>query len=333
MPSENPVAELLGAEIRRSGPISFHRFMEQALYHPAHGYYTRAHDPFGRHGDYYTAEQLQPVFGILIARRIRELIAELGREEDVVVVELGAGRGEMMEAFGEFRYLPVDVGRNSLPERMCGVVFSNEFFDALPVECGVWRAGELRELRVGRNNDRFVWVEGGRARDEVADYVRRYFPPLEEGAAVEMNLEALDWIRRIANSLEAGFHLAIDYGYTRREFARFPAGTLMSYRSHTALEDVLAAPGEQDITAHVNFTALSEWGADNGLRTASLEPLAQTLLAAGKHDEFAELLAAADPKEEARRRQQLKSLLFGMGETFRTLVQRKAEDWGARSEK
>jgi SAM-dependent MidA family methyltransferase len=108
------------------------------------------------------------------------------------------------------------------------------------------------------------------------------------------------------------------------EHIRFPQGTLMSYRRHQASEDVLADPGERDITSHVPFSALEEHGAACGLKKFLRETLAQTLLHAGEPDQFAEALAAATPQEERARRLQLKSLLFGMGETFRTLLQKKA---------
>src|ERR1700755_1284360 len=104
-----PAGELLAAEILHRGPIPFHRFMEAALYHPEHGYYRRARDPFGKHGDFFTAEQLQPVFGILIAQRIRQLARAMGDPPDFAVVEPGAGRGEMAEAFRDWRYIPIDL--------------------------------------------------------------------------------------------------------------------------------------------------------------------------------------------------------------------------------
>jgi SAM-dependent MidA family methyltransferase len=319
---------MLRDEIRRAGPISFRRFMEAALYDPSHGYYRRAHDPFGKHGDFYTAEQIQPVFGILMAARIRSLWHAMGAPPDFTVVELGAGRGEMAAAFSEWRYVPVDLAHHgamptmpTLPERFRGVVFANEFFDALPVEEVTFHDGGFRELRVAWD-ERFVWAAGPPVREEVADYLRRYFPPPTEGALFEANLDALAWLERIARALEAGFVLTIDYGYTRAESVRFPRGALMSYRRHHADEDVLDDPGAKDITAHVSFTALQEHGARLGWETVRFETLAQTLLAAGEPDRFAAALAASTREEELRRRLQLKSLLFGMGETFRTLLQR-----------
>jgi SAM-dependent MidA family methyltransferase len=320
-PPLTPLAALLRDEIARNGPLPFHRFMELALYHPEHGYYRRARDPFGKAGDFYTTAQLQPVFGILIAARVRALWERLGRPPDFTVVDLGAGRGEMREAFSEWRYVPVDVDRGALPARFTGVVFANEFFDALPVDAAVCRPGGVRQMLAGWDGDRFAWVEGGPVSPEAAGYIERYLAPCEEGDLVEINFEALAWIERIARALDRGFLFTIDYGYTRRERARFPQGTLMSYRRHTAIEDVLADPGERDITAHVSFTALEEHGRRCGLDPAGSATLAQALLDAGAPDEFAAALAADTPAARSERRLQLKGLLFGMGETFRTLLQ------------
>lgn len=319
-----PLAEILRDEICREGSIPFHQFMEAALYHPEFGYYRKPGDPFGAHGDFYTAEQLQPVFGILIANRIRRLQKRMGAPPDFTVVELGAGRREMAEAFHEFRYVPVDVNHNGLPDCFRGVVFSNEFFDALPVHVAVVRADGAREMRVGFERERFRWVESGPAPEEVACYLKRYFGRCPNGQILEVNLDALGWLERIARTIESGFIFTIDYGYLSTELARFPQGTLMSYRRHQALDDVLQDPGEQDITAHVCFTALQEHGERLGFETESFEPLARTLLAAGEADQFARALGADDPAVAARRRLQLKQLLVGMGETFRTLVARKA---------
>jgi len=317
------LAELVRDEIARDGPLLFRRYMELALYHPGLGYYRRDCDPFGKSGDFYTAEQLQPVFGTLIAARMRALLTKMGEEQNPTVVEVGAGRGEMAEAFAEFRYVPVDGGRGELPARFRGGVFANEFFDALPVEVAVRRGSEFRAMRVGWNGTRFAWVEAERADAEAEEYIEQYLGAREEGEIVEVNREALRWMERLARSLERGVAIIIDYGYTKRESARFPQGTLMSYRKHQALEDVLIEPGERDITAHVCFTALEQHGKRCGLETVRLETLARTLLDAGEPDQFAAALGAGDEAEQTRRRLQLKTLLFGMGESFRTLIQRK----------
>ena len=294
--------------------------METALYHPGHGYYSRARDPFGKDGDFFTAEQLQPVFGRLIAELAGSLRDRMGRAQEFSVVELGAGRMEMAPAFAAFNYVPVETRRGDIPERFTGMVFANEFFDALPVDLLVARGGTWREMLVGWGEDRFLWVEGDEAGRRQLEYARRYLSAAEEGTLLEVNLDALDWLERVASRLERGWVIAIDYGYTARELIRFPQGTLMSYRRHTALEDVLSEPGGRDITAHVNFTALMDRAAELGFVHTRLERLAQTLLAAGEKDQFASALAAASDAERTRLTLQLKTLLFGMGESFRTLL-------------
>jgi SAM-dependent MidA family methyltransferase len=312
-----PLTAILRDEIARSGPISFHRFMDAALYDPIHGYYRQPRDPIGKEGDFFTAEQLQPVFGVLIAARIQMLYREMGEPSDFTVVELGPGRGEMVEhalaCSKKVKLVPLDA---DLPDRFEGVVFSNEFFDALPVHRVVWIANEPRESLVAWQDDRFVWVDGPPVTPEIREYLDRYLPDAPNRSSAEVNLDALRWMERISQRLESGYVFTIDYGYTSAESQRFPAGTLMSYRRHLALEDVLTDPGSRDITAHVCFTALE----GHGLQTARFETLARTLLDAGEADQFAAALTGPD---EVRRRLQLKTLLFGMGETFRTLLQKK----------
>jgi SAM-dependent MidA family methyltransferase len=318
--------ELLASEIGRDGPITFRRFMEVALYDPEHGYYRRARDPFGKAGDFFTAEQIQPVFGILMAAQVRHLFRQMGEPREFTVVELGAGRREMAEAFAEWNYVPVDIDCGAMPENFVGVVFSNEFFDALPVEVAVYRDGAFREQRVALQDGVFQWHTGEVVGEAAENYLRRYYLPPQEGWWYEVNLDALAWLNRMAETLTKGYVLSVDYGYTRAESVRFPAGTLMGYRRHTAREDVLTEAGLRDITAHVNFTALQERGAACGLATVRFETLAQSLLAAGEADQFAAALGAGGAADELRRRMQLKTLLFGMGETFRVLLQRKTED-------
>jgi SAM-dependent MidA family methyltransferase len=310
----NELERQIREEIAARGPMPFARFMELALYDPAHGYYSRARDPFGVAGDYYTSSQLQPVFGRLIAQKIAERHRALGAPADFTVVELGAGRGEtareVRACLPQVRYVEIDRNRGDLPQRFTGVVFSNEFFDALPVR--VVRGS--RERFVGIEQGKLAWIEGEPS------------SPLPSGnGLIEINLAALEWLERIARSLERGFVLTIDYGSTAEELAggRFPEGSLMSYSRHVAHEDVLADPGERDITAHVNFTALAEHGRSIGLRPHPLQTQAQFLLAIGEADEFQTALAAANEQEAQRHRLLLKTLLFGMGETFRVLVQEK----------
>ena len=302
-----PIGEILAREIVAGGPITFHRFMSAALYHPVHGYYRKPRHPFGREGDFFTAEQVQPVFGILIAQCIRELCDELAAMKNFTVVELGAGRGEMAAGLREFDYIGVDVDRGAMPESFSGVVFANEFFDALPVHVVKRTDGGFVERRVDFADGKFHWIDGPAVNGAGAESVERFAP---EAEIFEVNLDALEWMKRIARGLQRGFVLAIDYGYTQREALRFPQGTLMSYRRHTAVDDVLAEPGERDITAHAAFTPLMNCG----LEVVRFETMAQMLLRTGEKDQFAAAMAA-NPR-------QLKTLLFGMGETFRALLLR-----------
>jgi len=319
---------LLRAEIAEQGPISFRRFMEQALYHPELGYYRRGRDPFGVSGDFYTSSQLQPVFGRLIARWIGGVREAMGNPGDFRVVELGAGRGEtariVAAALPGVQVSAIDLGSPWPEEEIRGVVFSNELFDALPVHAVERRAGELLERLVGFERDRFDWTGARPCSAEIARYVERYAPGLAEGSSIEVNLAALKKLEMISATLVEGRVLTIDYGYTAREIecGRFGDGSLMSYRRHQADPDVLAEPGGRDITAHVNFTALIERGRELGLESDGLESQALFLSKIGEADEFASALASDEESEAFKLRMQLKTLLFGMGETFRVLVQR-----------
>jgi len=316
----NPLEEILREQIRRDGPIPFRRFMELALYHPEHGYYRCGRDPFGREGDFFTAEQLQPVYGILMAAAMRQWFRELGEPADFCVVELGAGRGEMAEAFSGWRYVPVEFGAGSLPESFTGVAFANEFFDALPVDLAVRRSNRWRMLRVGWSGARFCWVEGEAVDDATQEGLEQSVGATEEGVVAEVHLEALAWLRRIAGSLRRGFLVVVDYGYTREESVLFPRGTLMSYRRHRASEDVLSEPGRRDITAQVPFSALQHYGARYGLQAVRFQRLGPFLLEVGEAGGLESVLSAESEAERVRRRLQLKTLLLLFGERFRILV-------------
>ncbi len=311
---------LIAEEIERQGPMPFDRFMELALYAPGLGYYVRGDDPFGAHGDFYTAEQLQPVFGILIGQFAETVRRSLGQPPGFRVVELGAGRGEMAEAFAGLSYSPLEAGRGGWPEDpFHGLVFANEFFDALPVRVAVRRKGQFHDLLVGWSEGRFSFVDGPPCYGTALEYLDRFYDDAEDDSIIEVHLRALEWLDRIVQSLD-GCLLIIDYGYTAREFVRFTSGTLMSYRRHTASADVLTTPGQRDITAHLPFTVFEAHLRERGVAVERLVTLASFLLKVGEADQFAAALTGADEKQSLARRMQLKTLLYGMGETFRVLV-------------
>ncbi|MEJ5367986.1 MAG: SAM-dependent methyltransferase [Bryobacteraceae bacterium] len=324
MSGEAPLTEILAARIRRAGPILFSEFMEAALYHPDHGYYSAARravaEPTGAAGDYFTATQLQPVFGRLACAALSRLRAELGLPEGCTVADWGAGRALMREFFHGFRYVAVEVSQPA-PSPFEGIVFANELFDALPADAVRCRRGAARLLRVDFRDGAFRWIEAEPPQDPWLAYVERLEPLFRETGdfQIELPVRMEQELRRIGASLRRGSMLVIDYGYTEREAVRFPRGTLMSYRRHTASEDVLRDPGMQDITAHVPFTFLGELAAASGWTPHPLENFSSWLLRAGEADHFAAALAAESEEEAARLRLQLKTLLFGMGEAFRCL--------------
>jgi len=306
----------------REGPLPFHRFMELALYHPQHGYYTCSRDPFGKDGDFFTAEQLQPVFGRLIAQYLEALRGEMANAGDFTVVELGAGRGEMEPYLRHLHYRAVDLRSSEWPHNVRGVFFANEFFDALTVDVAKRSGAGFHEMRVAWIGNRFEWTQGSEVTGAALAYAEANACD-EEDAWVEIPREAFTYVDRIAEALSDGYLLVIDYGYRRRERIRFPRGTLMSYRKHQALDDVLAEPGRRDITAHVPFDPLIEHAVARGLELQQMESMTSFLLRAGEPDQFQRALESTSERESMRLRLQLKTLLAGMGETFRVAQWRK----------
>lgn len=352
--------ERIANEIRRRGPIPFSRYMERCLYEPELGYYSRAREKFGKAGDFYTSSDVHAVFGRLLARQFEEMWRVLASPARIAVIELGPGRGLFardvldwsVRRFPDFaaalRYLLVEQSadlRAKLHERLtehvtngkCAiydslehaasaatdsvVVFGNEFFDALPVEI----IDDRGTVRVAVEGDRFVehFVASSPAEDEFLD---RYGIHPEPGERVEAPLLSLDWMDRIAAVFEKrrGFAVLIDYGYTReQQLAGRHRDTLMTYRRHVATPSPYEAPGEQDITAHVNFTALRARGAERGLDALALLTQSQFLIGIGEETQFADAFQDCRlPQERAKVALQLKRLISpeAMGETFQVLL-------------
>jgi len=202
------------------------------------------------------------------------------------------------------------------------IVFANEFFDALPVEV----LSNHGAMRVGWEAGRFVESFATASAAEM-EYLDRYSIHPEEGERVEAGLEAQRWMMTIAQSVRRGFVIVIDYGYVREELlAGRHRGTVMCYRQHSASDNPYEAPGEQDITAHVNFTALRAAGEQAGLECLGLLTQAQFLMGIGEETQFSDAFEDAHlPQERAKRALQLKHLVTpaGMGETFSVLVMAK----------
>ena len=361
-----PLADLLVERIRVHGPIPFSEYMRECLYHPEYGYYSRPEAR--RFADYYTSPDVHPVFGRLVARQLAEMWERLGRPAEFVAAEAGAGTGrlaahildfaerELPDFFAVLHYAAVEasaarramqpraIGRHlesgraesraDLPDRIAaGCVLSNELFDALPVERVVREGAALREVRVGERDGWLREEFAAECSPRVAEYFARQGVRLAEEQQAEAGLEACDWIREAGRRLERGFVLTIDYGHEAPELfnARHMRGTLLAYREHRATEDYYAAPGLQDLTAHVNFTALDLWGRDAGLERTGLASQTRFLLSLGRGNEFADIYDEGQTEtERLRSRLQWKTLIYpeGMGETFQVFIQHKGVEPG-----
>ena len=329
----NPaLVDYLEGLIQELGRLRFDVYMSEVLYHPEHGYYSTDADRIGARGDFYTAAYLDPAMGQLLAGLFDHMAAEVDR---FTLVEIGAGQGLLARHILEHRHFPYVIverstamkarqqealkgygveWRDRLPDGVHGCIFSNEFFDALPVRRFVRRGGKLREVFVGEG---FSEIEGD-------PEVPLDLPLSEEGQAGEVSLEAREWIRRIAGALDRGYHLVVDYGDLRRELFARQKGTLMCYRAHQTNEDPYSWIGEQDITAHVNFSDLIDEGAAHGLQLSGYSTQREFLVDLGLL-ELMEPLAMRQDASSIRRLQALKNLLLPpmMGERFKVLLQRK----------
>ncbi|HVL88235.1 MAG TPA: SAM-dependent methyltransferase [Candidatus Thermoplasmatota archaeon] len=328
-----PAEEAIRAEIERAGGrIPFSRFMELCLYHPAHGYYVRR----GPGRDFYTAPQATPVFGELLCRQLAEMWQRLGSPSRFDVVDVGAGKGELLDAiYEEARrtpgfseaFCPVAVephGKLSrgktleqIPkESLTGCVLSNELFDAQPVH-------RLRAVR-GAWREVHVIVRDGKLRSVLGDLTpeaRAYLAWMgiepADGLQLEVAPGAPALLRRVAALLSRGYVLTIDYGATTPELLE-RGSTLRCFFAHRPGDDPLAEPGEQDLTADVDFASLEKAGEEEGLVNLGLVSQGRFLLALGGAER---VVASADAGTQLA----LKNLLHpaGMGERFRVLVQAK----------
>ncbi len=356
---------IIAREINERGPIPFSRYMELCLYHPELGYYSRPAEQFGKAGDFYTSSDVHAVFGRLLARQLEEMWRLFGSPAGIEILELGPGRGlfardvltwsekkfsaffhalhysleerssglqaRLKETLGSF----VQTGKASVAgelvptnERVAEaplVIFANEFFDALPVEV----VSKQGSLRISVQDERFIetWVPPS---TEELEFLDRYSVHPEPGERIEVPLLAQRYMSRLTASVGSGIMVAIDYGYTRQEqLAGRHRGTLMAYRQHSASPNPYEAPGEQDLTAHVNFTALAAAAEENGMRAQPLLTQSQFLMGIGEENQFADAFEDCRlPQERAKVALQLKHLVTpaGLGETFHVLVASKGLD-------
>ena len=311
-----PLTPLLSSRIQKSGPLPFDRFMGEALYHPTSGFYASGKTRTGKEGDFLTPVSPGPVLGQLLARQADELHHALGRPPCLNLIEQGADAGwlardllgavqqnhpklnqavrlhliephpklaetqrKTLAAFaGSY---PIQWHRSlqefSDPSIPC-LFYSSELVDSFPIRIFSCRSGTWKEKVVGWKDSRFVWQE--QATDPATQTtISQLSPPAVEGFTFEIRPGVAPWIRTLAAKISQGLILTLDYGFIVEELFS-PAragGTLVSLRNHQRTADPLADPGEQDLTAHVNFTELEELGSQEGLKSYGLTDFARGL--------------------------------------------------------
>ena len=331
--------DAISAEISAGGPITFERFMDRALYHPTLGYYRAGKRRIGERGDYITSPHLSPLFGDIVGRQVVELWRRLGAPPAFDFVEMGAGDGRLMRdvlewaarssaaltaalrplfvepdpalrdaqarSLAHLRTAPRWVDRLSeLPVGgISGCLLSNELVDSFPVRLFTVCGGRLHEVNVDLHEGALVETQGAAADIDVPHEARDAIRRMPDGARLEVGERARVWTAEVATRLALGFVLTFDYGYPASQlYAPWRTqGTLMSFYRHTVSPDPLAHPGEQDLTAHVDFTALARAARAHGLEPAGFTTQREFLTALGIHEAVS---APGLPLEEtlARRR-------------------------------
>lgn len=265
--------------------ISFAHFMARALTAHGLGYYATSQDRPTRAGDFLTAPELHPFFGRLVGRQLDEVWQRLGRPARFGVLEYGAGRGTLertvcdgLEADGSglaraVEWLPVDVASDHPPDRVSGAILANEFLDALPVHRVVMRDGVLQERYVVWRYGWFAHEEAEPSSPRLQELLARDGVELSDGQAADIGLAAVEWAERLGTLLERGVALVVDYGHPAPELysPKRMAGTLMTYRRQMVGDDPFMHIGQQDLTAHIDVTAV-----DRAARAGGLEPLGHT---------------------------------------------------------
>jgi len=346
------LADIIKTKVLDEGPISFRDFMEMALYYPALGYYTSPGEKIGKAGDFYTSSCLTPVFGAMMGRQLEEMYYILGGNK-FTVVEYGAGTGLLCrdilaslenneELYSKLNYCIIEKSQamrekagSYLNEKVSwygsiqdlpginGCILSNELVDNFSVHQVVMEE-ELMEVFVDYA-DGFTEVLKP-ARKELKDYLAELKIVLPKGFRTEINLDAVDWLKEISKALERGYVVTIDYGYPSSELYN-PCrckGTVVCYHKHKISHSPYDAIGEQDITAHVNFSALCLWGYKNGLDYCGYRDQGTFLLALGFKDQMEKNRQGENDLLKYEKEAFISHLLIeDMGSKFKVLIQGK----------
>lgn len=282
---------LIVEKIQQTGPISFQEYMRMALYQPGLGYYSAGAQKFGEAGDFVTAPEISPLFSWCLAKQCQQIMDSL--ENPSVILELGAGSGVMaLEILRELerrdalpdKYFILEVSADlrqrqqqlfndqgaqflacvrwldELPkEKIHGVTLANEVMDAMPVHCFRYQA-EFQQVYVDFQQGEFCWHYAAVENTELKRALESLPQTFSDGYFSEINLLLQPWIKSLADCLQQGVILLIDYGYSQAEYyhADRTMGTLMCHYRQRAHDNPLIWPGIQDITASVDFTAVAE---------------------------------------------------------------------------
>ena len=314
-------------EIERDGPMTFARFMELALYDPVAGYYRAETARPGRAGDFLTAPEASPIFGRVLARHVHDVWSALGGPASMTVVEHGAGTGALAVGLLDglrriggpladaVRYRPIEIAPERLDhlrdrleaaglagaldrdagEPVTGLILANEVLDALPTHRVIGRGGGPQEIHVGLDERGFVDVELPPSTPALVGRLADEGIALEEGQQAEVCIALGPWIAGAAAGLERGELLLIDYGHPARELydpRRRARGTLLAYLRHTAHEEVYRAIGRQDLTAHVDVTAVERAAERAGLDHIATTTQSRFLVGLGAGEVLVEMQTA-----------------------------------------
>jgi SAM-dependent MidA family methyltransferase len=275
--------------------VTFAQFMDHCLYDPEQGYYLRGREIFGPEGDFYTVAHTHPAFAQVLADAFSSHVRAMKLSAPVHFVELGAGEGilgrQILKNLEEkhpslhknVEYVPLEVRQGELPSKITGIIFCNEFFDALPVHRVRVRERKLKEVYVQIEAGRITEVEDELSDPRILDYMKAGFRKWREGWQYEANLAMTEWLAELDRRVVRGSLFTFDYGYTWEEYdsARRPEGTLLMYRRHQAMMDPYLYLGEQDITAHLNFEVMLEVGRRLGWSSEPLKTQRQFLMEGG----------------------------------------------------
>lgn len=358
------LGEQLRERIRREGPLTFCDWMSAALYDPVHGYYCRAdRSRWGREGDYRTSPERSSLFAATFARCFAQFYEDLGRPERWTIVEIGAGNGQfasgvlrtLQKSFSEvFAATSYVIDEISLPSRELaaerlqlfagrvkfnklaeleigpGVIFANELLDAFPVHRVTMRDGRLQEFYVdlGPNED-FQWVVKEPSTPRLAEYFNDLRIVLAEGQIAEVNLEIDEWLREIGK-LRAGFVIAVDYGADAADLYSANAnqqGTLRGFQRHKFVDDLLAQPGEHDLTTTVDWSSVKSAATRHGFEVVELTRQDKFLLARGFLEQLGfELRDCESEVERLRTSTAAREMILpdGMAASFQVLVLKKS---------